>query len=581
MKHDNIYIRLLKLVAPFKWWILLAVLLGFATISSSIGLMATASYIIASAALHPELGSLFVPITGVRFFGISRGVFRYAERIVSHNTTFRLLSRIRVWFYERLEPLAPAKLLKYKSGDLMSRIIADVETLDHFYVNVIAPPLVATTIAAGMFAFLWSFSIKVAVAFIIMFAIAAIVAPWLASWLSRGQGKNIINTRSELNIALIDGIQGLAELIVFGQEERHKTFIDKLNKKLSFTELKMAWITALNNGLQVLLAHLALVVVLAVAIPLVNDQLLKGVILAVIAMGTLAAFEATQNLPSAFQYLEKTGQAAKRLFEIVDSKPDIIEPARSMQPNCFEINITNLSFSYPHTDTKVLDNISLIAQQGKKIAIVGPSGAGKSTILNLLLRFWDYDQGNIKIGNVELKNINSEQIKKYYAVVTQNTYLFNSTIRENLLLANPDATDDQIKIALEQAQIYDFIARLPQGLDTFIGDQGMNLSGGERQRLAIARALLKNAPIFLLDEATANLDPITETEIMKTLLEIMQVKTTIMITHRLVGMENMDQIYVLHEGKIIENGKHDDLIKNNGIYAKMWYLQQEILLMTQ
>ncbi len=581
MKHDNIYIRLLKLVAPFKWWILLAVLLGFATISSSIGLMATASYIIASAALHPELGSLFVPITGVRFFGISRGVFRYAERIVSHNTTFRLLSRIRVWFYERLEPLAPAKLLKYKSGDLMSRIIADVETLDHFYVNVIAPPLVATTIAAGMFAFLWSFSIKVAVAFIIMFAIAAIVAPWLASWLSRGQGKNIINTRSELNIALIDGIQGLAELIVFGQEERHKTFIDKLNKKLSFTELKMAWITALNNGLQVLLAHLALVVVLAVAIPLVNDQLLKGVILAVMAMGTLAAFEATQNLPSAFQYLEKTGQAAKRLFEIVDSKPDIIEPARSMQPNCFEINITNLSFSYPHTDTKVLDNISLIAQQGKKIAIVGPSGAGKSTILNLLLRFWDYDQGNIKIGNVELKNINSEQIKKYYAVVTQNTYLFNSTIRENLLLANPDATDDQIKIALEQAQIYDFIARLPQGLDTFIGDQGMNLSGGERQRLAIARALLKNAPIFLLDEATANLDPITETEIMKTLLEIMQVKTTIMITHRLVGMENMDQIYVLHEGKIIENGKHNDLIKNNGIYAKMWYLQQEILLMTQ
>ena len=581
MKQQKIYIRLLKLVAPFKWWILLAVFLGFATISSSIGLMATASYIIASAALHPQLGSLFVPITGARFFGISRGVFRYAERIVSHNTTFKLLARIRVWFYEKLEPLAPAKLQKYKSGDLMSRIIADVETLDHFYVNVVAPPLVAVAIAAGMFAFLWSFSIKLAVAFLIMFAIAAIVAPWFASCLSRGLGKKIVNTRSELNIALIDGIQGLADLIAFGQAEKHKIFIDRLNKKLSFTELKMAWISALNNGLQVLLANLALVVVLAVAIPLANDQLLKGVTLAVLAMGTLAAFEATQNLPTAFQYLEKTGQAAKRLFEIVDSRPDIVEPARSLQPQFFDISITNLTFSYPSSGTKVLDNISLLAPQGKKIAIVGPSGAGKSTIFNLLLRFWDYDQGSIKIGNVELKNINSEQVKEYYAVVTQNTYLFNSTIRENLLLAKPDATDDQIKTALEQAQIYDFIARLPQGLDTYIGDQGMNLSGGERQRLAIARALLKNAPILLLDEATANLDPITETEIMKTLLEIMQDKTTIMITHRLVGMEHMDQIYVLHEGKIIEKGKHYDLVKNNGIYAKMWHLQQEIFLMTQ
>ncbi len=581
MKQQNIYIRLLKLLAPFKWWILLAVFLGFATISSSIGLMATASYIIASAALHPQLGSLFVPITGVRFFGISRGVFRYAERIVSHNTTFKLLARIRVWFYEKLEPLAPAKLQKYKSGDLMSRIIADVETLDHFYVNVVAPPLVAGAIAAGMFVFLWSFSIKLAIAFLIMFAIAAIAAPWFASWLSRGQGKKIVNTRSELNIALIDGIQGLADLIAFGQEEKHKTLIDQLNKKLSFTELKMAWINALNNGLQVLLANLALVVVLAVAIPLVNDQLLKGVTLAVLAMGTLAAFEATQNLPRAFQYLEKTGQAAKRLFEIVDSRPDIAEPTRSLQPQNFEINITNLTFSYPDNGTKVLDNISLLAPEGKKIAIVGPSGAGKSTIFNLLLRFWDYEQGSIKIGNVELKNIGSEQVKEYYAVVTQNTYLFNSTIRENLLLAKPDATDDQIKTALEQAQIFDFITRLPQGLDTYIGDQGMNLSGGERQRLAIARALLKNAPILLLDEATANLDPITETEIMKTLLEIMQDKTTIMITHRLVGMEHMDQIYVLHEGKIMEKGKHHDLVKNNGIYAKMWHLQQEILLMTQ
>jgi len=297
---NNIYKTLFLFLKPFWKAIFLAILLGFLTIAASIGLMTTSSYIIAAAALHPSLGSLMLPITGVRFFGISRAVFRYFERVFSHNTTFKILSQIRVWFYKRIEPLAPARLQQYQSGDLISRIIADVETLDHFYVNVVAPPLVAIFIAFAMSLFLSFYSLKLSLIFLIFFILAGFFAPLFARSLSKGLGKKIIKTRSHLNISLIDGIQGLADLIGYGRIKSHKQKLDKLNKELTFTNLKMSWIKALNNGLQVLIANWSVVAILIVTIPLVYSGQVNGIFLAVVSLGTLAAFEATLNLPVAF-----------------------------------------------------------------------------------------------------------------------------------------------------------------------------------------------------------------------------------------------------------------------------------------
>ncbi len=576
-KQQNIFLRLLKLVLPFKWQILLAVMLGFLTVGSSVGLMGTAAFIIAAAALHPALGSLMVPITGVRFFGISRGVFRYAERITSHNTTFKLLARLRVWFYEKLEPLAPARLARYRRGDLMSRIVSDIETLDHFYVNVLAPPLVAILIAAAMYALLGYFDNRIALMFLLFYTITGVLSPLIANVSGRQLGKKLVEIRSNLHSAIIDGIQGLADLTVYQQLNHHKENIRNLNKELTDVQLRLSWINALHNGLGVLLANLGMVATLVVAIPLAEKSQFDGVFLAVIAMATLSSFEATLALPQAFLFLEKIKQSARRLFEIIDAEPEITPPASpSPQPQHYAIEISNLTFGY-EPDKPVLNNLSVSIPQGQRIAIVGPSGAGKSTIVNLLMRFWDYQQGSIRLGGHEIKDFHPEDIKRYFAVVSQDTYLFNTTIEANLRLARPDATEEQILEALRQAQLYDFVMSLPQGLQTYVGEYGMAISGGERQRLAIARALLKDAPILILDEATANLDAITERQILSAIETLMHGRTTLMITHRLVGMDKMHRIYVIKNGQVIEQGSHSELLRQGGLYARMFRLQSEVV----
>ncbi len=576
-KQQNIFLRLLKLVLPFKWQILLAVMLGFLTVGSSVGLMGTAAFIIAAAALHPALGSLMVPITGVRFFGISRGVFRYAERITSHNTTFKLLARLRVWFYEKLEPLAPARLARYRRGDLMSRIVSDIETLDHFYVNVLAPPLVAILIAAAMYALLGYFDNRIALMFLLFYTITGVLSPLIANVSGRQLGKKLVEIRSNLHSAIIDGIQGLADLTVYQQLNHHKENIRNLNKELTDVQLRLSWINALHNGLGVLLANLGMVATLVVAIPLAEKSQFDGVFLAVIAMATLSSFEATLALPQAFLFLEKIKQSARRLFEIIDAEPEITPPASpSPHPQHYAIEISNLTFGY-EPDKPVLNNLSVSIPQGQRIAIVGPSGAGKSTIVNLLMRFWDYQQGSIRLGGHEIKDFHPEDIKRYFAVVSQDTYLFNTTIEANLRLARPDATEEQILEALRQAQLYDFVMSLPQGLQTYVGEYGMAISGGERQRLAIARALLKDAPILILDEATANLDAITERQILSAIETLMHGRTTLMITHRLVGMDKMHRIYVIKNGQVIEQGSHSELLRQGGLYARMFRLQSEVV----
>jgi ATP-binding cassette subfamily C protein CydC len=272
-------------------------------------------------------------------------------------------------------------------------------------------------------------------------------------------------------------------------------------------------------------------------------------------------------------------EAAKRLFEVVDAEPAVKEDTRDSKLDIRSSNIefSNLSFAYPTQSLPALQNISFIVLPGRSIAIVGPSGAGKSTIANLLLRFWDYEVGEITLGGVSLKTLNPDEIRKKIALVSQNSYFFNTTIRENLRLARRAVTPQEMESAARAAQIHEFIASLPKGYDTLIGEQGLRLSGGERQRLAIARALLKDAPILIFDEPTANLDPLTEKEVLATLFEAMSGKTTLLITHRLIGLENVDKILVIENGQIVEQGTHEELLKQRGLYRHLWGLQNQIL----
>jgi ATP-binding cassette subfamily C protein CydCD len=570
--------RLLRLAAPFKARIALAALLGFATIASGIGLMAASATIIARAALHPSIADLQVAIVGVRFFGIARGVFRYLERYVSHQVTFRLLARLRVWFYQALEPLAPARLMQYKSGDILTRVVADVETLQHVYVRVIAPPLVAVLVVCMMWLWMRSYAAGLALTLLIFLALVGLGLPLLTQRLGREPGRRLVAARSELNVALVDGVQGVADLLACGAEARHQERVARLNDELAGLQRRMAGIGGLHTALTGLLTNLAALAVLAVAIPLVSGARLDGVTLALLALAAMSSFEAVAPLPLAFQYLGNSLEAARRLFELVDAQPAVHDPpAPSPLPQDYGLSVKEIGFHYAKSEPPALDGVSFVLPQGGSLAVVGPSGAGKSTLVNLLLRFWDYETGQIQLGGHELRAYQQEDLRRMFGVVSQHTYLFNATLRDNLLMARPQASQAELVRAAQHAQLHEFIESLPEGYNTYIGEQGLKLSGGQRQRLAIARALLQDAPILILDEPTANLDAMTEREVMQTMRALMAGRTTLLITHRLVDLEAVDEILVLRTGRVVERGTHQELWQMGGLYRRMGELQRQVL----
>jgi len=577
-KQPLIIWRLLSFLNGSWNWVALSVLLSTFTIGSSVALIGTSSWLISTAALHPSVADLGVSVVGVRFFGISRGLFRYLERLVSHNVTFRLLARLRVWFYEKLEPLAPARLMEYKSGDLLTRFIDDVQTLENFYVRVISPSLTAVFIGLIVSIFFAAFYPPIALVLIAFFLALGLILPLLAQLFSRAPGQRLINQRAEMESQLVDGIQGMADLLAFGQGARRAQQIASTGRDYGSTQKQMARISGFHSALGTLLTNLGLWLVLVLTIPQVTAGDIKGVMLGTFALMTLASFEAINPLPLAAQMWNASREAAKRLFEVVDAEPAVEDIRFSkLDIRSSSIEYSNVSFTYPTQLQPALQNVTFTVPQGKSVAIVGPSGAGKSTIANLLLRFWEYEVGEITLGGVSLQELNQDEVRKRIALVSQNSYFFNTSIRENLRLARRSISQEEMELAARAAQIHEFIVGLPKGYDTLIGEQGLRLSGGERQRLAITRALLKDAPILIFDEPTANLDPLTEKEVLATLFETMRGKTSLLITHRLVGLENVDEILVMDDGQIVERDTHGELLKRAGLYRHLWDLQNQIL----
>jgi ATP-binding cassette subfamily C protein CydCD len=576
--YSSIIPRLLSFLHGSWNWVTLSVLLSTLTIGSSVALIGTSAWLISTAALHPSVADLGVSVVGVRFFGISRGLFRYLERLVSHNVTFRLLARLRVWFYERLEPLAPARLMEFRSGDLLARVIGDVETLENFYVRVISPSLTAIGIGVIVAIFFASFYLPIAFVLIGSFLLVGLVLPVVSQLVSRAPGQQLILRRADIQSRLVDGIQGLADILAFGRGADRLRQIRMAGDHYASAQKEMANINGIHSALGTLFTNLGVWLVLFLTVPQVTTGNIKGVMLGTFTLMTLAAFEAVLPLPLASQMWNATRAAARRLFEVVDAEPAVKETLDTRaQIQSAHLQFSNLSFSYPGQATPALQNISFTVPAGKSIAIVGPSGTGKSTLVNLLLRFWEYESGEIALGGRSLKELGPEEVRKQFALVAQNNYFFNTSIRENLRLARRSITQMEMESAAHAVQLQEFIANLPRGYDTLIGEQGLRLSGGERQRLAVARALLKNAPILIFDEPTANLDTQTEKKVLDALYTAMRGKTSLLITHRLVGLEHVDEILVLAHGQIVERGRQEELLIRAGLYRHLWDLQNRIL----
>ena len=589
--------RLLALLAPLWAWIALAVLLGFATIASGVGLMATSAWIIASAALGPSIAVLQMAILGVRFFGIARGGFRYLERLVSHQITFRLLARLRIWFYQAIEPLAPAGLEGYRSGDLLARAVSDIETLQHFYVRVVAPPAVAVLVTLAMWLFLAGFARPLAAVLLFFLLAAGLGVPLVGRRLGRNLAGETVRLRAELGAFLVDGIQGLSDQLAFGQEGTQLGRVRDLGGRLAALQARLGSFGGLTGALDNLLASLASLALLVVATPLVRAGLLDGVNLAVVMLAAAASFEAVVPLAQAAQHLEGSREAGRRLFEILDAGQPAAssgdarrrrgapqpmsgrQPFGASQPDVRDakpqIVVQGLSFCYPSAARPALEGLSFSIDEGQWVAVVGPSGAGKSTLTNLLLGFWSYTEGHVWVDGRELSEYDVEDLRARIGVVGQNTFLFNGTVRDNLLLARPTASQAEMERAAQQAGVHEFILSLPEGYGTWIGEGGLRLSGGERQRFAIARALLKNAPILILDEATAHLDPLAERSVTQAIQALMAGRTTLAITHQLSGLETAAEILVLRDGCLVERGRHDELLRKHAVYYSLWQRQQD------
>ena len=547
--------RLLTLFRPYAGSLAGGVALQVVVILSNVGLLALSGWFIAAMALA-GLGRVpieyFAPAAAIRGLAIIRTVGRYGERVVTHDATFRVLAGLRVWLYARLEPLAPARLQTRRGGDLLSRVRADVDSLDNFFLRVLAPTIAATIAAAVLVGFLAAYSPPAAVILAAALLAAGVILPLSGLRLGRDPGRRTVALRAELRANLADFVGGLGELLLARAAQRQAATATVRGAELVGQQRRQVQVASIAGALGGLAARMALWGALVVSIPGERTGHLTGPELAMVALFVLASFEAVAPLPAAWSALGESLGAARRIFELVDARPAISEPVASPPPPAISaIRIRDLRLRYTPDAAAALDGITLDIAPGAAIGIVGPSGAGKTSLFNVLLRFWDYE-GEVSIGGTPLRALHGDVVRAMFGVVSQDTHLFNRSVRDNLLLARPDATDAELMSALAAAHLAADIERLPEGLDTLAGENGARFSGGQARRLAIARALLKNAPILLLDEPTEGLDAASERAVLDGLAVLMRGRTTLLITHRPAALRIVERVVTIEGGRLEE-----------------------------
>jgi thiol reductant ABC exporter CydC subunit len=539
--------RLLALAEAPRRSVALSIGLGAATVLCGVGLMTTAGYLISRAAERPAVLSLTVAIVLVRFFGLARPLARYFERLVSHDLALRVLGRSRVRVYESIEPLAPAQLDGYRRGDLLSRLVADVDSLQNLHLRGVGPPLVALVAGAVSVAVTGAFLPAAAVVLAIGLLVGGIAVPAVAAALGRQAARREATARGELTAEFVETLRGAPELAVYGRRDERLGRLRDADVALVNIARRAALADGVGDGLRLLVTGGTVAGVLALAVSAHAGGGLDRVLIAALALLALASFEAVQPLTQAATDLAEALAAGDRLFELVDREAAIADPRKPtpLPRGPFTVELEGVGARYAPDEPPVLAAVDLRLEPGRRVALVGPSGAGKTTVVNLLVRFLDPESGRVTLGGRDLSEYSQEDVRRAIAVAGQDSHLFSTTIRENVRLGRTDATDAQVEDALRRARILDWVRGLPDGWDTLVGEEGRELSGGQRQRLVVARALLADAPVLVLDEPTAHLDPTTARRLIDDVLDAAADRSVLLITHRPEGLDRMDEIVAL------------------------------------
>ncbi len=566
-----------RLFGPHLKWMALGTGLGLLALVCAVGLLALSGWFISASAYAgltaatAVLFNFFHPSIGVRFFAIGRTLARYGERIVTHDVTFRILQSLRCWFYVHLEPLAPARLMKLRSGDVLNRIVADIDALDNLYLRVLSPSVVALLLSLLVVCFLWIFDPLIAFCVASLLTIAGFGIPAVALRLGDPNGRKIIRHSSDLRIHIVDALQGLPELLIFGAYRQQIDTVKRSSLALIRCQLRMSHIRGFSSALITLFSGLAVIAALYLAVLAVNRQTLNGPYLALVMLTVMASFEALASLPLAYQFLGQTREAARRLLEIVEAEPPVRFPERSVQlKGPFSITFDKVNFRYHADAPLVLRDVDFHIPAGRRVAVIGETGSGKSTLIHLLARFWNPEDGQIRLGKNAIDSFCESDLRCLISTVSQQPHLFHATIKDNLLLACSGASDDELLTALETVELLEFVKNLPEGLNTWLGEAGHRLSGGQARRLAVARAVLHDAPVWVLDEPTEGLDAITANRMMQALKQHTSGRTLLMITHRLLDLDWFDDIVMMDQGRIIAQGNHTELLNSDERYSALY-----------
>lgn len=549
----------------------LGVILAIVTLLASIGLLTLSGWFLAASAVAGVAGlysfNYMLPAAGVRGAAIFRTAGRYAERLVSHDATFRVLAHLRVFTFTKILPLSPGGIAHFRQADLLNRLVADVDTLDHLYLRVISP-LVSALVVIILVTFGLSFlDVKLALTLGAIMLVLMLLLPVIFYRAGKPAGRELTALRSNYRMQLTSWLQGQSELVVFGAQSRFRQQLNDIEQRWMLRQQQQAKLTGLSQAMVIAAAGLTVTLMLWLAAGGINQFPQPGALIALFVFTPLAAFEALGPVAAAFQHLGQVIASAQRVSQIIDQPADVTFPSQGpLAGERVSLSLKNVTFSYPGQPLPVLKNINLDVRAGEHIALLGQTGCGKSTLLQLLTRAWDISNGTLEINGHPVADYDEATLRKMITVVSQRAHVFNTTLRENLRMASPQSTDEQIADALKQVDLHVLLEN--EGLNAWLGEGGRQLSGGEQRRIGLARGLLHDAPLWLLDEPTEGLDAETEQHILALLHKHCQNKTLLLVTHRLHGLEALDRICVMEEGQIVEQGDHQTLAAAQSRYAR-------------